>query len=66
MVDVKVVRGAELGSDHYLVLMNINLKIERRMRGMDKRMKQQIKINKLKDGEVRKYQVIRSEMYEAY
>ena len=67
VVDVKMVRGAELGSDHYLVLMNINLKIERRMRGMDRRMKQQIKINKLKDGEVRrKYQVIMSEMYEAY
>ena len=63
---MKVVRGEELGSDHYLVLMNINLKIERRMRGMDRRMKQQIKINKLKDGEVRrKYQVIMSEMYEA-
>ena len=67
VVDVKVVRGAELGSDHYLVIVNINLKMERRMRGMDRRMKQQIKINKLKDGEVRrKYQVIMSEMYEAY
>ena len=67
MVDVKVVRGAELGSDHYLVLMNINMKMERRMRGIDKRMRQKIKINKLKDGEVkRKYQVIMSEMYVAY
>ena len=47
--------------------MNINLKVEKRMRGMDRRVKQQIKINKLKDGEVRsKYQVIMSEMYEAY
>ena len=33
MVDVKVVRGAELVSDRYLVFMNINLKMERRMRG---------------------------------
>ena len=67
VVDVKVVRGAELGSDQYLVLMNINMQMERRMRGMDRRVKQQIKINKLKDGEVRrKYQLIMSEMYEAY
>ena len=63
---MKVVRRTELGSDHYL-LMNINLKMERRIRGMERRMRQQIKINKLKDGEVRsKYQVIMSEMYEAY
>ena len=67
VVDVKVVRGAELGSDDYLVLMNINMKMERRIRGMDRRMTQQIKLNKVKAGEVRrKYQVIMSEMYEAY
>ena len=67
VVDVKVVRGAELGTDHYLVLMNINMKMERRMIGIDRRMRQQIKINKLKGGEVRrKYQVIMSEMYVAY
>ena len=66
VVDVKVIRGAELGSDHYLVIVNINLKMERRMRGMDRRMRQQIKINKLKAGEVRrKYQVIMSEVLEA-
>ena len=35
VVDVKVVRGAELGSNHYLVIVNINLKMERRMSGMD-------------------------------
>ena len=67
MADVKVVRGEELGSDHYLVLMKIKLNIEERVRGMDRRRRQQIKINKLKDAEVRrKYQVIMSEMYEAY
>ena len=67
MADVKVVRGEELGSDHYLVLMKIKLNIEERVRGMDRRRRQQIKINKLKYAEVRrKYQVIMSEMYEAY
>ena len=66
MVDVKVIRGAELGSDHYLVLMKTKLKMERRVRGMDRRI-QRIKISKLKDADVRrKYQAIINEMYEAY
>jgi len=66
VVDVKAVRGAELGSDHYLVLLKIKLKVERRVRGMDRRLRQQIKINKLKEDEVRnKYQVMMGEMYEA-
>ena len=66
VVDVKAVRGAELGSDHYLVLLKIKMKVERRARGMDRRLRQQIKINKLKEDEVRnKYQVMMGEMYEA-
>ena len=66
VVDVKVIRGAELGSDHYLVLMKTKLKMERRVRGMDRRI-QRIKISKLKDADVRrKYQAIINEMYEAY
>ena len=27
VIDVKAVRGAEIGSDHYLVLMKIKLKV---------------------------------------
>ena len=56
---MKAVRGAEIGSDHYLVLMKIKLMMERRVRGRDKRVKQQIKINRLKDANFRrKYQVM--------
>ena len=48
------------------MLLKIKLKVERRVRGMDRRLRQQIKINKLKDDEVRnKYQAMMGEMYEA-
>ena len=33
VVDTKVVRGAEIGSDHYLVLLKIKLKAKRRTGG---------------------------------
>ena len=35
VVDVKVFGGAEFRSGHYLVIVNINLKMERRMSSMD-------------------------------
>ena len=62
---MKAVRGAEIGSDHYLVLMKIKLMMERRVRGRDRRVKQQIKINRLKDANFRrKYQVMIGETYD--
>ena len=65
VLDVKAVRGAEIGSDHYLVLMKIKLMMERRVRGRDRRVKQQIKINRLKDANFRrKYQVMIGATYD--
>ena len=65
VLDVKAVRGAEIGSDHYLVLMKIKLMMERRVRGRDRRVKQQIKINRLNDANFRrKYQVMIGETYD--
>ena len=37
VVDVRVVRGAEMGSDHYLVLLKFKLKVERRGLHVDRR-----------------------------
>lgn len=36
IVDVKVVRGAKIGSYHYLVLMKVKLRICRNGRGLQK------------------------------
>ena len=53
VVDVKVVRGAKIGSDHYLILMKLKLKSQVR-KNSDRHVNQQIRIDKLKDDEVRR------------
>ena len=65
VIDVKAVRGAEIGSDHYLVLMKINLKLRSVKKSRQERVRQQIKVGKLKDDRVRReYQAIIAELFE--
>ena len=65
VIDVKAVRGAEIGSDHYLVLMKIKLKVRRMKENRQEEGRQQIKLCKLKDEKVRKeYQAVIAELYE--
>ena len=65
VIDVKAVRGAEIGSDHYLVLMKINLKLRSVKKSRQERVRQQIKVGKLKDDRVRReYQAIVAELCE--
>ena len=67
MVDVRAVRGAELGSDHYLVLLKIELKVGRRGLPVNRRGRQQIKIDNMKEVEVRReYQERLGELYEVH
>ena len=64
-MDVKAVRGAEIGSDHYLVLMKIKLKARRVKNSSQVRGRQKIKIRNLKDDRVRReYQAVIAELYE--
>ena len=56
--DVKVVRGAEVGSDHYLVLMKIQLRLVERKEATRNVRKERIKVEKLKSVEIRRaYQI---------
>ena len=65
VIDVKAVRGAEIGSDHYLVLMKIKLKVKRVKKSRQQGVRQQIRIGNLKDDKVRReYQAVISELYE--
>ena len=58
-------RGAEIGSDHYLVLMKIKLKVRRMKENRQEEGRQQIKLGKLKDEKVRReYQAVIAELYE--
>ena len=52
--DVKVVRGAEAGSDHHLVLMKIKLQLLDRKEGTRMVKKKRIKVEKLKNPETRR------------
>ena len=57
-------RGAEIGSDHYLVLMEIKLKVKRMKRRRQEGDTRQIRIDNLKNDEVRrKYQEMIAELY---
>ena len=65
VIDVRAVRGAEIGSDHYLVLMKINLKVKRVKENRQEEGRQQIKLCKLRDEKVRReYQAVIAEVYE--
>ena len=65
VIDVKAVRGAEIGSDHYLVLMKIKLKVKKVKKSRQEVVRQQIKIHNLKDEKVRReYQAIITELFE--
>ena len=65
VVDTKVVRGAEIGSNHYLVLLKIKLKAKRRTGGEGHaQTRGKVRINRLKDNDVRReFQVVIGEMY---
>ena len=52
--DVKVVRGAEVGSDHYLVLMKIQLWMAGRQECIRSVRKERIKVEKLRDAQVKR------------
>ena len=65
VIDVKAVRVAEIGSDHYLVLMKIKLNVRNVKKSTQERVRQQIKVGKLKDDKVRrKYQAAIAELFE--
>ena len=54
MADVKIVRGAEIGSDHYLVLIKVKLKMHRRQKTTEIQPKSQwIGIERRKDDKVK-------------
>ena len=63
VIGVKAVRGQR--SDHYLGLMKIKLKVRNVKKSRQERMRQQIKVGKLKDDRVRReYQAIIAELFE--
>ena len=54
IVDVKVVRGAEIGSGHDLVLVKVKLKSQVRKNNSGRCVTLQIRIDRLKDVELRR------------
>ena len=53
MADVKVVRGAETGSDHYLMIMKVNLKL-RKPTYPEAAAQPKLRVSRLKKREVRR------------
>lgn len=53
VADVKAIRGAEVSSDHYLVLMKLDLKL-RKLRKPVESTKQKFRLNRLMEKEVRR------------
>ena len=53
VIDVKAVRGAEIGNDHYLVLMKIKLEVKVK-KSRQEGVRQQINIHNVKDEKVRR------------
>ena len=52
--DVKVVRGAEEGSDHHFLLMKVKLRLQNRKEGTRMVVKKRIKVEKLRNLETRR------------
>ena len=63
VIDVKAVRGAEIGNDHYLVLMKIKLEVKVK-KSRQEGVKQQINMHNVKDEKVRReYQAAITELF---
>ena len=65
VANVKVVRGVEIGSDHYLVLMKVKLKLQRGQKTTERQPSQRIRIDRLNDNEVKwEFQAVDSAKFE--
>ena len=52
VADVRVIRGAEVGSDHYLVLLKVRLQVKRRKKGIEVG-RSKLRVHRLENRETR-------------